>query len=80
MSGQIFRFATSPVCAYCGEPLVFSTKGVKAWRAGDLFVCNEFCADGIPTPDNGTSKPPVVLRLRQARPWVSDRVTPFSTP
>ena len=41
MSGQKSR------CAYCGEPLVFTALGVKAWRVGNEFVCNEFCADGI---------------------------------
>ena len=40
MSGQNSR------CAYCGEPLVFTALGVKAWRVGNEFVCNEFCADG----------------------------------
>ncbi len=41
MSGQTLR------CAYCGEPLVVTAYGVLAWRAGDDFVCDEFCADGI---------------------------------
>jgi hypothetical protein len=41
MSGQSLR------CAYCGEPLVLTARGVNAWRVGDAFVCNEFCADGI---------------------------------
>ena len=35
-------------CAHCGEPLAFNAAGaVVAWRVGDQFVCNEFCADGI---------------------------------
>ena len=41
MSGQALR------CAYCGEPLVVTAYGVLAWRAGNYFVCDEFCADGI---------------------------------
>jgi hypothetical protein len=35
-------------CAYCGEQLAFNKFGIDAWRVGDQFVCNEFCADGIP--------------------------------
>jgi hypothetical protein len=42
-------------CMYCGEPLRFGQNGVKAWRVGDKFVCNEFCADGI-SPANSDSK------------------------
>jgi hypothetical protein len=34
-------------CAYCGEPLVSIAVGVVAWRVGNRFVCNEFCADGV---------------------------------
>jgi hypothetical protein len=34
-------------CVYCGEPLPFTQRGVEAWRVGDKYVCNEFCADGI---------------------------------
>jgi len=41
MSGQNSR------CAYCGEPLAFNAHGVQAWRTGNEFVCNEFCADGL---------------------------------
>jgi hypothetical protein len=41
MSSQALR------CAYCGEPLALTLRGVNAWRVGDQFVCNEFCADGI---------------------------------
>jgi hypothetical protein len=41
MSGQALR------CAYCGEPLALAPRGVNAWRVGNDFVCNEFCADGI---------------------------------
>jgi hypothetical protein len=37
-------------CAYCGAPLPLNIGGVEAWRVGDGFVCNEFCADGIPRP------------------------------
>ena len=35
-------------CAYCSAPLTFNAAGVVAWRVGNRFVCNEFCADGIP--------------------------------
>jgi hypothetical protein len=41
MSGQALR------CAYCDEPLSLTSRGVNAWRVGNQFVCNEFCADGI---------------------------------
>jgi hypothetical protein len=36
-------------CAFCGEPLVSNAMGVVAWRVGNRFVCNEFCADGVST-------------------------------
>jgi hypothetical protein len=36
-------------CAFCGEPLVSNAIGVVAWREGNRFVCNEFCADGVST-------------------------------
>jgi hypothetical protein len=35
-------------CAYCGQPFAFNGFGVEAWQVGDRFVCNEFCADGLP--------------------------------
>jgi hypothetical protein len=35
-------------CAYCSAPLTFNAAGVVAWRVGNRFVCNEFCADGLP--------------------------------
>ncbi len=35
-------------CAYCGAPLVANAAGLVAWRVGNRFVCNEFCADGLP--------------------------------
>jgi hypothetical protein len=35
-------------CAYCGAPLVANAAGLVAWRVGNQFVCNEFCADGLP--------------------------------
>ena len=50
MSGQNSR------CAYCGEPLVFTALGVKAWRVGNEFVCNEFCADGISSSPSDSVK------------------------
>ena len=45
MSGQAAH------CAHCGETLELNWHGVNAWRVGNKFVCNEFCADGI-TPTN----------------------------
>jgi hypothetical protein len=62
MSGQALR------CAYCGEPLALITRGVNAWRVGNQFVCNEFCADGI-APQNVTTPekqfpPPVKVQGR----------------
>jgi hypothetical protein len=35
-------------CAFCGAPLAFNSAGVVAWRVGNQFVCNEFCAEGVP--------------------------------
>jgi hypothetical protein len=35
-------------CAYCSAPLTSNAAGVVAWRVGNRFVCNEFCADGRP--------------------------------
>jgi hypothetical protein len=49
------RGAAEYSCLYCGEPLPFTKNGVKAWRVGDKFVCNEFCADGI-SPSSNNSK------------------------
>jgi hypothetical protein len=43
----IAREILSGRCAYCGESLVSTAIGVVAWRAGNQFVCNEFCADGV---------------------------------
>lgn len=37
-------------CAYCGVALPIAFYGVDAWRVGNGFVCNEFCADGLPPP------------------------------
>jgi hypothetical protein len=34
-------------CAYCNEPFRITEQGVEAHRAGDQFVCNEFCAQAI---------------------------------
>jgi hypothetical protein len=42
------RELTSSRCAYCGAPLTLNAAGVVAWRVGNQFVCNEFCADGLP--------------------------------
>ena len=47
MVGQSHPAATYCVCAYCGEQLVRTAKAVIAWRQGDQFFCNEFCADGF---------------------------------
>ena len=59
MSGQIVRASTSYACAYCGEPLPFTSTGVQAWRVRDQFACNEFCADGISVDNKalGTALP-----------------------
>jgi hypothetical protein len=35
-------------CAYCSAPLIANAAGLVAWRVGNQFVCNEFCADGLP--------------------------------
>jgi hypothetical protein len=42
----------TPRCAYCGEPLLLTASGIKAWRLGNTFVCNEFCADGVAPKEN----------------------------
>jgi len=47
MVGQSHPAATSCVCAYCGERLERTAKTVMAWRQGNQFFCNEFCADGF---------------------------------
>jgi len=54
-------------CAFSGAPLVANATGLLAWRVGDQFVCNEFCADGLPeamtpqaVPDG--AKQPLSLR------------------
>jgi hypothetical protein len=49
MADQVLR------CAYCGEPLELTSQGVAAWRTGNEFVCNEYCADGIAPPDRTVS-------------------------
>ena len=51
MLGQIL------CCAYCGEALKLTTQGVAAWRTGNAFVCNEYCADGIAPPDRTSNCP-----------------------
>lgn len=57
------RGAAEYSCIYCGEPLPFTQNGVKAWRVGDKFVCNEFCADGISSGnDNSKSWPDEAVR------------------
>jgi hypothetical protein len=47
MVGQSHPAATYYVCASCGEPLERTAKSVMAWRQGNQFFCNEFCADGF---------------------------------
>jgi len=47
MVGQSHPAATSCVCAYCGERLKRAANAVMAWRQGNQFFCNEFCADGF---------------------------------
>jgi hypothetical protein len=39
-------------CASCGEPLPFDAVRVNAWREGNQFFCNEFCAASIQDGDN----------------------------
>jgi hypothetical protein len=34
-------------CAYCDEPLRMTERRLDAHRAGDQFVCNEFCAQAL---------------------------------
>jgi hypothetical protein len=34
-------------CAYCDEPLRMTESHLEAHRAGDQFVCNEFCAQAL---------------------------------
>lgn len=34
-------------CAFCGEPFPFVGGRAQAWRVGDRYACNEFCADGV---------------------------------
>jgi hypothetical protein len=46
MSGQSLK------CAYCGVALPIAFYGVDAWRVGNGFVCNEFCADGLSLPNS----------------------------
>jgi hypothetical protein len=47
MDGQSHPAATYCVCVSCGEPLERTAKAVMAWRQGNQFFCNEFCADGF---------------------------------
>ena len=49
------REMSSETCAVCSAPLASTGVGVEAWRVGNQFVCNEFCADGIPD-EPGTPK------------------------
>ena len=44
MSGQSLQ------CAHCGAALPITFHGVDAWRVGNGFVCNEFCAEGYSPP------------------------------
>ncbi len=46
--GLLSRELSHSRCAYCGAPLTLNAVGVMAWRVGNQFVCNEFCADGLP--------------------------------
>jgi hypothetical protein len=59
------RVRAEYTCVYCGEPLPFSHRGVEAWRVGDRYVCNEFCADGI-SPGHSNSK----SRSSEVQRWV----------
>jgi hypothetical protein len=44
-------------CAFCKEVLPSYTVGVDAWRAGNHFFCNEFCAECF-QDNNGTAQKP----------------------
>lgn len=63
MSGQVLRVPASHACAFCGEPLVFTGQGIKAWRVGNEIVCNEFCADGVATSDKDALRTTSALDL-----------------
>ena len=65
MSGRV---STSYACAYCGEPLPFTSNGINAWRVGDRFVCNEFCADGISADNEPASAFPQPQTVRSSQP------------
>ena len=50
MPAQYPQAVTSTVCAYCGKPLALVGLSTGGWRIRDQLVCNEFCADGLPSP------------------------------
>ncbi len=58
MAGQILH------CTYCGAPLVLTALGIRAWRVGNEFVCNEYCADGITPPDNNFRETALAVDLQ----------------
>ena len=46
MPAPAFQASPPYSCAYCGRPLPLNYYGIEAWRTGNEFVCNEFCAEG----------------------------------
>jgi hypothetical protein len=76
MAGQSIRAATSYVCACCGAPLAMAAQDLKAWRVGAQFVCNEFCADGIPSPGNSKQKAERLVNVISDYNSGSCRLTP----
>jgi hypothetical protein len=51
-------------CAYCGEPLAFTSFWDHCLAHGKRVVCNEFCAGGISFKGhNETKKAPTVVEL-----------------
>ena len=49
MPAQFPRAVTSTACAYCGKPLAVVGLSTGGWRIRDQLVCNEYCADGLPS-------------------------------
>jgi hypothetical protein len=65
-------------CAFCGAPLAFNSAGVVAWRVGNQFVCNEFCAEGVPSGLTPSGLTPMGLTAPQAMPPGGRSKQPFS--
>jgi hypothetical protein len=52
-------------CAFCDAPLAFNSAGVVAWRVGNRFACNEFCAEGVPSDRPSPEAMPRAERPKQ---------------